>query len=96
MVLYSLVIDSPFFCGAKVWVFFIPAKYFRGKLIKLPTFFVKLTFLPLFSPFLHAFLLSFFYELNTFSILLLKQTAWQMSLKVGAFSLLFVFLSFAN
>lgn len=39
MVLYSLVIDSPFFCGAKVWVFFIPAKYFRGKLIKLPTFF---------------------------------------------------------
>ena len=76
MVLYSLVIDSPFFCGAKVWVFFIPAKFFRENLIKLPTFFVKLTFLPLFFPFLHAFLLSFFHELNTFSILLLKQTAW--------------------
>ena len=96
MVLYSSVIDSPFFCGAKVWIFFIPAKYFRENLIKLPTFFVMLTFLPLFYRFLHAFLLSFFRELNTFSILLLKQIAWLMSLKVGTFSLLFVSFTFTN
>lgn len=86
MVLYSLVIKSPyFFAVAKVYVFFIPSKFFSGKMIKIPTFIEKMTFLPLFMPFLCVIFLAFFHEWNAYCLLILQQIVGALGLKVCNF-----------